>query len=252
MENGLALLNANKPVEGRLRLSEALMSGELSDVDAERTRQALINLNEQLVFGRQTAPDDPFASIYVVQENDRLERIAKEENLTVDWRLLMRVNGIPRPESIRVGQQLKLIHGPFHAIVHKRSFRLDLLLGEGSQRVFVTSFPVGLGERQSTPIGQFKVRPNSKLIDPAWTNPRTNQHFSSQDPGNPIGEHWIGLQGTEAATASLSGYGIHGTIEPDSIGQERSMGCVRMLAADVAVVFETLVEERSTVQIVDD
>ena len=65
-------------------------------------------------------------------------------------------------------------------------------------------------------------------------------HFKADDPMNPIGEHWLGLEGIETANASLAGYGIHGTIEPESIGRDMSLGCVRLVAEDIAIVWETL------------
>jgi hypothetical protein len=33
---------------------------------------------------------------------------------------------------------------------------------------------------------------------------------------------------------------MHGTVEPESIGRDKSLGCVRLIADDVATVWETL------------
>jgi lipoprotein-anchoring transpeptidase ErfK/SrfK len=66
---------------------------------------------------------------------------------------------------------------------------------------------------------------------------------------NPIGERWIGLEGIEERTKDLSGLGIHGTIEPDTIGTQASMGCIRMGSNDVSQVYEMLAEGISTVEI---
>ncbi|MFB3139137.1 MAG: L,D-transpeptidase, partial [Phycisphaerales bacterium] len=95
----------------------------------------------------------------------------------------------------------------------------------------------------------FRVRAGTKLINPAWTNPRTGQRFESYDPQNPIGDRWIGLAGITEATRDLIGYGIHGTIEPESIGRQSSMGCIRMLPKDVELIYEVLIEQTSTVEI---
>ncbi|VAX39224.1 hypothetical protein MNBD_PLANCTO03-764 [hydrothermal vent metagenome] len=40
-------------------------------------------------------------------------------------------------------------------------------------------------------------------------------------------------------------------MEPSSIGQQKSMGCVRMLSGDVELVYEMLVEGISRVRVVD-
>jgi len=64
--------------------------------------------------------------------------------------------------------------------------------------------------------------------------------------------HVIGiLEGISEAVRDVSGYGIHGTIEPDSIGQQASMGCVRLHRDDVEIIYEVLTEGASTVRIQD-
>src|SRR5690606_2805039 len=115
--------------------------------------------------------------------------------------------------------------------------------------MFVRSFRVGLGENDGTPLGQFVVSAN-KLVNPGWVNPRdSSQRYDRDDPKNPIGEFWIGLDGV-GSSAGVTGYGIHGTIEPESIGQNKSMGCVRLADADIALLFELLDEQVSVVHIV--
>jgi len=126
---------------------------------------------------------------------------------------------------------------------------MKIYAGEGPSRVLIAIFPVGLGELNSTPTGAFMVRPKSKLINPEWNNPRTGEHFASDDPKNPIGERWIGLIGVEPQNQGFKGYGIHGTVDPASIGKQASMGCVRMSDADIELVYEFLTEPNSTIVI---
>ncbi|HZW07868.1 MAG TPA: L,D-transpeptidase, partial [Phycisphaerales bacterium] len=83
-----------------------------------------------------------------------------------------------------------------------------------------------------------------------WVNPRTGEVFMPDDPKNPIGERWIGLEGTDENTRRFAGYGIHGTVDPESIGQQKSMGCVRMAPGDVEMIYEMLIDRLSTVKIV--
>lgn len=252
MRIGLDLLASNRPIEGRRVLTQALETDGIRPSDARQIRQRLTELNERLVFSPEVVADDPYAFGYSIRPGDALARLPRAQNLATDWRLIQRVNRIQRPQAIRAGQNIKLVTGPFHAIVYKRQYRMDIYLGEGADRVYVRSFPVGLGEYDSTPIGTFMVRPNSKLINPEWTNPRTGQRFLPDDPNNPIGDYWIGLIGVSEGIQDLGGYGIHGTIEPESIGQQASMGCIRLLDDDVALVYELLVEDHSTIEIVDE
>ena len=67
------------------------------------------------------------------------------------------------------------------------------------------------------------------------------------DPANPIGEFWISLQGIDAHNLEERGFGVHGTIEPDSIGHNRSMGCVRLGDADIELLYGVLASGKSTV-----
>lgn len=249
VESGLDLLARNKPLEARRTLSRALLSGSLDEFESDRAREQLRALNERLVFSPEIVENDPYAQAYTVQPNETLSRIVKDQGLAVDWRFILRINGLKDARMVRAGQRLKLISGPFHAVIDKSEYRLDLYLGRAPNLVYVASYPVGLGEFNSTPTGLFRVRSNSKLIDPGWTNPRTRRHYASNDPENPIGERWIGLQGLEEHNRDLSGYGIHGTIEPESIGRQSSMGCIRMLPADVETVYAVLVEGVSTIEI---
>ncbi len=209
---------------------------------AANARAALSALNATLLFGPTIFEGEPLTHGYVVEPGDSLSRIASREKLGVDWRLIQRINRISDPSKIRVGQTIKLVKGPFHAVVHKSEFRIDLFAGPAANRAawrFVLSAGVGLGEGDSTPTGSFAVRPESRLINPHWVNPRTGERFDAENKMNPIGERWIGLEGL-GADAIKTGYGIHGTIEPDSIGEQRSMGCIRMGEQDVSLVYELL------------
>jgi len=245
-------LEAGDLVGARALLNDALRDSATPEAEREAIRVRLGRINDDLVFGPTIHPDEPLTESYEVQPGDALSKIASRQGLATDWRLIQRVNRISNPSRIRVGQTLKLVRGPFHAIVDKSDYRLDLYAGppsDESQWIFMKSFPVGLGEGDSTPTGEFVVREDSKLVNPYWVNPRTGEKFDQDDPDNPIGERWIGLEGAGEYSV-LEGYGLHGTIEPESIGGQRSMGCVRLLSDDIALVYECLVEEVSRVKIV--
>jgi hypothetical protein len=249
IERGLALSASDRPIEARALLSAALRTGGLSASDTTAVRATLAGLNERLVFGPLIAEQDPFSFAYTVQPNDSLAGIARRLSLQVDWRFIQRINGIPDDRMLRAGDRIKVVTGPFHVRVDKSDYRMDLYMGEDDAQVYVRSFDVGLGEFNSTPIGLFRVRPGSKLINPEWVNPRTRQRYLPEDPENPIGERWIGIEGMEEATRELSGLGIHGTIEPESVGRQVSMGCIRMRHEDVVLLYALLVEEISAVKI---
>ena len=176
-----------------------------------------------------------------VLPGESLKRIAAQYRITPD--LIASLNHLSNRNRIVAGQTLKVIQGPFDAVVEKSAFRLDVLLGGE----VVRSFRIGLGVNGSTPTGRWRVK--DKLLNPAWVNPLTRQRYAADDPANPIGEHWLGLEGQTGDAVGKLGFGIHGTIEPESIGKSASLGCVRMLPADVAVVYQLLVDGASTVEI---
>lgn len=252
LERAERLVRENRLVEARGVLTEALRRAGDRPADGARLRDRLGSLNDELVFSPRVHPGDPVTMNYSVRSGDVLSRIVRRESLHVDWRLITRVNRIDSPQRIRVGQSLKLVRGPFHAVVHKSDYRLDLWWGDPDRPqswLFIRSFDVGLGEENSTPIGEFRVMRGSKVINPGWTNPRTFETYKPNDPENPIGRYWIGIEGIGDASVHTS-YGLHGTIEPDSIGRSMSMGCVRMHDDDIELMYELLAEGRSLVRIV--
>ena len=86
-------------------------------------------------------------------------------------------------------------------------------------------------------------------MSPEWIDTDTGNRYLADAPDNPIGERWIGLSGLTGEAVGRSGFGIHGTIEPESIGRDQSMGCIRLVADDVAWVYDLLVEGKSRVAV---
>jgi lipoprotein-anchoring transpeptidase ErfK/SrfK len=248
LDEAIAMVDRD-PVRARAQLTRLLEGSALSTADRMRGYDAINRINGVLVFSNRVVNGDPYSANYKVEAGDSLARIAKSQKLDCDWRMLQRINGISNPNGLKVGQSVKLPKGSFHGEVRKSEYRLNMYIGEGPDRVMIASYPIGLGELNTTPTGAFIVRPKSKLIDPEWRNPRTGEFFQSNDPKNPIGERWIGLKGIEPHNKGFEGYGIHGTIDPESIGQQRSMGCVRMRGNDVELVYEMLTEPNSTITI---
>lgn len=250
IDQGEQKLASGDPVAARVLWSKALLDPRAGASDQQSLRERLQKLNEDLLFSPAVNKADPLVESYTVVSGDNLVRIARKRDLATDWRLIQRINRV-NPNALRVGQKLKLVRGPFHAVVHKGEYRLDLFAGspdEPSSWLFIRSFKVGLGEGNSTPLGTFVIRRNSKLVNPPWVNPRTGERFAADDPKNPIGEHWLGFEGL-GESASITGYGLHGTIDPESIGRQASMGCVRMATDDIALMYELLVEQISTVKV---
>ena len=129
---------------------------------------------------------------------------------------------------------------------------MDMYLGglPGSKgSMYVTSFKVGLGRDDSTPTGLWAIESHAKLRHPTYYPPEGGPPIDADDPKNPLGGFWIGLTGLEGQAVGKASYGIHGTIDPDSIGRQSSMGCIRLGAHDIAQVFSMLAEGKSMVRV---
>jgi lipoprotein-anchoring transpeptidase ErfK/SrfK len=246
-----ARLEAGELLAARTMLNSALAAGGLGADDAAAARKMLGQISDSVLFSPRVFEGDPHTLSHTVQYGEVLQRIAA--SYSVPWELLARINRIGDPRRMRAGQTIKIVRGPFHAVVSKREFRLDVYLGAPRTpgAVLVKSFPVGLGKDDSTPAGTWLVEPHKKLRNPTYYSPRGEGIIASGDPKNPLGGYWIGLTGVSGQAVGKLSYGLHGTIEPETIGRQESMGCIRLLNEDVALLFDLLAEGKSTVIVVD-
>ena len=235
----------------RKMLNDALLAGKLSPADESATKKLIADINQTVIFSVRHFPADPFGGNYMVQSGERLTKIADKHDVT--WELLCRINGMSDPRKLRAAMPLKIINGPFTAIVTKSKFNMDIYLGPPGERgsMYVASFPVGLGKDDSTPTGTWTVEVGKKVKNPTYFSPRGEGVIDKNDPKNPLGDRWIGLTGIDGKAIGQASYGIHGTIDDTSIGQQSSMGCIRLHNADVELVYDLLTEGKSTVIVKD-
>ncbi len=180
--------------------------------------QEQIDETSSLIF---TTPDRQFAEPHFVDYGETLGSIAKKYN--VPWQYLARLNRVS-PEDLQAGQQLKVVQGPFGAVVDLDEFCLTV----EAHGWYVHCYQIGTGAHDGTPKGEFKVE--EKLENPTWYNP-DGGIVEADDPENPLGEFWLGLG---------NHIGIHGTIDSDSIGQAVSRGCIHLNDGDIDEVFALL------------
>jgi lipoprotein-anchoring transpeptidase ErfK/SrfK len=238
--------DAGDLLAARKTLNDALLAGS---ADPENLKKQIAQINQTLVFSPKHFANDPYGGVYTVKPGQKLGQIANEHVIT--WQLLLRLNGMSDPRKLRAGQSLKVLQGPFHAVVSKSKFTLDIYLGSPNEpgSMYITTYGVGLGKDDSTPTGTWMIK--DKVTHPTYYSPRGEGVIAADDPKNPLGPYWLGLTGTDGHAIGKSSYGIHGTIEPDSIGKMSSMGCIRLHNEDIALVYELLVEGKSTVIVKD-
>ena len=174
-------------------------------------------------------PNAHFAEPRMVEFGETLQGIANEYN--VPWKYLANLNGVT-PESLQAGRKLKVLKGPFGAVVDLGRFELTI----HAHGWYVHHYRIGIGHDKRTPVGEFTVQ--NKLQNPVWYNPAGGM-VDADDPTNPLGEYWLGLG---------DHIGIHGTIDPSTIGRAASRGCIHLADGDIDEVFQ-LLGEGSTVVI---
>ena len=235
-------------IEARTKLTEAFRM-PMSRQQRTFVKDQLSELAGKWLFSKTIYPDDKLCGSYTVKPGDQLRTIAKQYK--VPWKILQDINKISRPEALRAGETIKVINGPFHARVDRSNFILDLYLQD---KTFVRSFRIGLGKPgRDTPTGLWRVRPAGvgKLVKPPWPDPDTGKMYYAEDPDYPLGSRWIGLDGLEGNAKGRTGFGIHGTKDPEQIGKRDSRGCIRMYNGDVILVYDLFVEGISTVRVVE-
>lgn len=171
------------------------------------------------------------ARSYTVVGGDSLARIAgrfRKEKILVEDGTLAILNRIHNPNALQVGQKIKVPVAPIRTVLEKRSFALSVYVGDYLLRLYW----VGHGEHDKTPVTEFTV--GEKQEKPQWTAPDGNV-WPYGHPKNILGEYFLKL-----LHESHTGFGVHGTTLPETVCTMSSMGCIRMLDADIAELFRLL------------
>ena len=240
-------LNAQPPdiIKARDKLNDALLL-PMSEQQQQTVKAKLSSLADEWLISSKIFTGDRLCGSYKVEPGEILTNIGKKYKVPPE--IIQQINKIPRPELLRAESTIKVINGPFNATVHLKSYTMDIYL----QNVFVRTFNIGVGQPgMDTPKGLWRVAANGKLIEPPWPDPVSGKVLHAGDPGYALGSRWIGLEGIGENTKKETGYGIHGTKDPETIGTASSRGCVRLHNGDVIFVYNLLEPVHSTVIIED-
>jgi len=186
----------------------------------QEVQSDLEDLNMQILFSPENTEN---SIIYEVKKGDTLKGIAKKYNTTVE--LIKRCNDLSK-DTIIPGMELKVVNSDFSILVVKSQYMLFLKIDDKVLKTYKVS--VGRGENNSTPLGEFRIV--NKLVKPVWF--RSGEAIPPEDSDNILGARWLGL--------SEKGYGIHGTTEPETIGESITQGCIRMYNPDVEELYSVV------------
>ncbi|MDP8230624.1 MAG: L,D-transpeptidase family protein [Candidatus Gorgyraea atricola] len=157
--------------------------------------------------------------LYQVEPGDSLTKIAKKFKTTIE---LIKASNSLESNTIMANSRLKVSTARYKILIDKSQNLLTIFSGDEDT---VKVYPVSTGKNGSTPVGTFTII--NRMEDPVWY--KEGAMVPAESPENILGSRWLGL--------SEKGYGIHGTIDPDSVGQQATQGCVRMFNADVEELY---------------
>jgi hypothetical protein len=191
--------------------------------DVEKKKQILQRVGEinlELLLSPYAQPETIWLE---VQPGDTLGKIAARADTTIE--LLKAMNRMTG-NQVRLGRKMKVLYEPFAVEIDKSDNVLVLTLGGQ----FFKRYQVSTGAKANTPVGDFVL--TDRIVHPDWWHPETKESIPYGAPGHRIGTHWLGWD--------VKGFGIHGTDEPEKIGQGVSLGCVRMRNEEVEELYMLL------------
>lgn len=222
-----ALIAQGKTTEAAQVLQGILQSPSASP-DAGEAQKRLDAMGFKLYFD---SLNESNAIVYSVKPGDNLTKIARAHKVTVGT---IKIGNSLASDALRPGQKLKIMTEPWGVLVDKSR---NVLLLKAGEKV-VKTYPVATGKDRSTPVGEFKI--TNHVPNPTWYY--DGKAVPPGHPDNPLGTHWMGFD--------KPGYGIHGTTDPDSIGQYATLGCVRLENSQVAELYD-LLPDGTMVKIID-
>lgn len=236
---------AGKVISARNKLNRVLVDMTLSKKDRADVKKWMAKLADEWLFSKEVYEGDTLTEHYKVVSGDLFSTIGNRYK--VPYQILMTVNGITDASRLRLGN-IKAVKGPFRVEVQLSKYNMDLYL----QDMYVKSYKVGIGKvGKETPTGRWRLKRAGKSDQgPTWTDPDTGKTYIASNPDYPLGARWIPITCYSGDGVGETGYALHGTNDPPSIGTKCSRGCIRMHDKDVIEVYNMLMAGKSLVDIV--
>lgn len=216
-------LDSGRLAEGLVQLSAWYDSPQLSPAEHQQLCALLDQVAGTVIYSTNHLLEQP----YEVQPGDRLEDIG--QRYQVPWELLAKINGIQDPQGLRPGDRLKIVRGPFDAVISLEGRQLTLMLNGA----YAGRFPIGMGRDNPPREGQYSVI--NKVVNPQYRG--LDRAIDGGDPANPLGSRWLGFSSGPEVD---DGYAIHGTNDPSALGRPDQPGCIAMPPRDVEDVYDIL------------
>jgi LysM repeat protein len=142
-----------------LLLSDWYGDPSLTPAETKEINELLSQLAGSVIYSTEHRLEPP----YLVQAGEQLPDIAQKYH--VPWQLLAKINGLEDRDQLQAGQQLKVVRGPFSALIDLSERRMTLML----DRRYAGQLPLDVDPATSVEEGDWTV--NQKLLTPGNVDP---------------------------------------------------------------------------------
>ena len=215
-----AALDRGELSQALLLLSDWYGDPSLSPQESQEVNQLLSQLAGSVIYSTEHRLEPP----YMVQAGERLEDIAKK--YSVPWQLLAKINGITHADQLQPGQQLKVLRGPFSALIDLNNRKMTLML----DRRYAGEFSLELDPSISVEEGHWAV--NQKLLTPG------NVGLPGASPTTPSDEKSLMLTNPSSSSNQLAI--IRGSNSTTPTATEPTGRVIRVSSNDVNDVYDIL------------
>ena len=190
-----AALDRDELPRAHLLLSQWYGDPTLTADERLEVDRLLGQLAGSVVYSNQHRLEPP----HQVQTGETLESIASQYN--VPWQLLAKINGVPRSDAVQPGQILKVVRGPFKAVIDTSDSELFLSINGR----YAGRFPAQL-DGVAVVEGAWKVADKATKYEPG--SPSANDQGYAQSIQlsslSPTGAGRLVIEGSSASPAASS------------------------------------------------
>ena len=215
-----AALDRGELSQGLLLLTDWYGDPSLTPQETQEVDKLLSQLAGSVIYSREHRLAPP----YMVQAGENLRGIAAKYE--VPWQLLAKINGLSDPDNLQAGQELKVVQGPFSAMIDLSERRLTLML----DRRYAGQFPIEVDPTTSVEEGHWLV--NQKLLTPVSVG------LSSNSPTTPTESRSIMLNSVNSGSSQI--VMIRGGNSTGPTAAEPTGRVIRMKSPDVDDVYDIL------------
>jgi len=181
-----AALDRGELSQALLLLSDWYDDPSLADSELQEVNNLLRQLAGSVIYSTEHRLEPP----YMVQAGEQLEDIAQKYQ--VPWQLLAKINGISPSDQLQPGQKLKVMRGPFSALIDLGRRKMILMLG----RRYAGQFSLEIDPSSTVEEGHWTV--NQKLLTPG------NVGAAGSPPGSATEERSLMLSRPDGSTKQLA------------------------------------------------